>query len=175
MNRPGHQLLAGAGFPFDQHRGGGGGHVLNELEDFLHGRVFAQNILEGKLLAELLAQVRHLILQGALAQSPLDDQPQVVDVDGFGQEIISSQPHGLDCLVNAAKTGHDNHGYGQLPPPDLLDQLHAVELRHLQVGEKDAVVVFGQSLQGSPTIAGGIDLEAFAGLQKSAQLVACLG
>ena len=36
VERAGHQLLAGAGFAGDQHRGLGVGHLADNLEDLLH-------------------------------------------------------------------------------------------------------------------------------------------
>ena len=47
MNGPGDQLLAGAAFAGDQHRGIGRRDQRDALEHLLHGRAFAQQLLLG--------------------------------------------------------------------------------------------------------------------------------
>ena len=44
MDRPGHQLLAGAAFAGDQHRGIGRRHQGDPLEHLLHGGALAQQV-----------------------------------------------------------------------------------------------------------------------------------
>ena len=65
----------------------------------------------------------------------------------------------LHRLVDAAEAGHDDDRHRQLPLLDALDQLHAVEVRHLQVGEHDAVAVLRQRVQGRLAVADGVHRE----------------
>ena len=54
---------------------------------------------------------------------------------------------------------------GKLPLLDAFDQLHAVEVRHLQVGQHDAVVVLRQRVQGRLPVGHGVDRKLPPGLQ----------
>ena len=57
VDRAGDQLLAGAAFAFDEHRGLGVGHLLDQPEDLLHRLALAHDVVQpvgpGKVLAEL--------------------------------------------------------------------------------------------------------------------------
>ena len=139
----GHLFLTGAGFPFDQHGGGGRAHIGDQFEDGVHTRALAEHVVEGVLRLQPLPQVSHLVLQGALTQGALDQYPQIVNVDGFGEKIVGAQPDGLHGIVDAAKRRHDDHGHRQAPFLDGADQIKAIEAGHAQISQNKTVVLFG--------------------------------
>ena len=120
----------------------------------------------------LLAELDHLVLQRPLAQHAVDHQPQVVGVHRLVEEVVGAHAHGQHRLVDAAEGAHDNYGNGELPFLDALEQAHAVEVRHLQIGEQDAVAVLRQRVEGGPAVADGVHREMAVRREESAQLLA---
>ncbi len=122
----------------------------------------------------LLAQVEHLVLQRALAQGALHDQAQVVGVDRLGEEIVGAEAHCLDGLVDAAVAGHHDHGHRQGLLADFADQFHAVEARHLEVGQEQAVIVMlpaGKGLERFLAVAGVVHDDPALDFEERPQLV----
>ncbi len=66
VNRPRHQLLAAAALPLNHHRGVGGGHVFDHLEQVDHCRGFAQDTVIALVQMKCLAQVADLLLRADL-------------------------------------------------------------------------------------------------------------
>ena len=70
VDRLGDQLLARAGLALDQDRALGPGDVPDQLEDLVHLRVLADDVVEAVILLELLAEPQDLVLQGPLLRAP---------------------------------------------------------------------------------------------------------
>ena len=172
VDRPRHQLLARAGLAEDQHRADRLRHVADQLEDVVHPRALAQDGVERELLVQLLAQLRHLVLQRPLAQGALDHQPEVLQVDRLGEEVDGPQPHRLHGLLDGAEARGDDHVGRQPALLHLLEQLQAVDPRHLQVGDDHAVGALGQRLQRVAAVGRGIHREAGVGLEEHLDLLA---
>jgi len=66
----------------------------------------------------------------------------MLHVNGFGQEVISAKAHGLHGLIHAAEAGGDDDGNRQPAFLHFLDDLHAAQPGHFQIGDNNAVVVF---------------------------------
>ncbi len=147
MDRFGDLFLAGAGLALDEHGRAGLGDVADQLEDRVHARALADDVVERVALLQLLAQVHDLVLQAALAQHALDHQTQMVAVDRLGVEVVRPQAHRLHRLLDVAVIGQDDHGDRQGALLDVLDQLQ-VEARRFQVNQQDTVVLRLQRLQG---------------------------
>ncbi len=102
VDGPGHELLARAALPVDEHRGARGGDLLQEPEDLLHGGILAHDppVHRGALQAG--AQVEHLLFLGRGPEDAVrgmgHDQGNEVDV----AEIA--------CTVSRA--GNDQHPQG---------------------------------------------------------------
>ena len=170
VDGPGHLLLAGAGLALDQHGRRGVGDVGDQLEDRVHPRVLAEDVVELESALQLGPQRGHFVLQGPVAQGPLEDQPEVVDVDRLGQKVIGPHADRLDGLVDRAVAGGDDDRDRQPAALDLLEQLHPVQPRHPQVGDQDGVVVFQQPLEGLVAVLGGVHLQTGVGLQQGLKL-----
>jgi hypothetical protein len=170
VNGPGDLLLAGAGFALDQHRGRRMGHVVDQLEDGVHLRVFAEDVVERELALELGAQTGHLVAQGALAHGPLNDQTQVVDVDRFGEEIVRTQADRLHRLLDSALAGGDDHRDRPVALLDVFNELHAAHAGQAQIGDDDAVMVLRHVAQGLLAVRGDVQLEERVNTQQGLQL-----
>ena len=95
------------------------GHVGDQLEDRVHARILAEDVLKGELaLAVPPRSAATSSLQGPFAQGPVDHQPQMVDVDRLGQKVVGAQADRLHRLVDAAVAGGDDDGDRQ---PALLN------------------------------------------------------
>ena len=156
VDGPRHQLFAGSGLADDQDRADRLGDVADQLEDVVHPRALAQDVVKLELLVQLLAQGRDLVLQRPLAQRTLDDQPQVLEVDRLGQEVGGPQPHRLHRMVDRAESRRDDHVRGQPALLHFFEQLQPVDARHLQVGDDHAVGTLGQGLERIAAVGGGV-------------------
>ena len=102
VQRPRHQLLAGAAFPLDQHRGPRGRRLPDGVEHLLHGRGCPQNVLEPVLRIQLRLQPLVLRAHLPLRQRALQQQLEAVQVHGLGQEIVGAALHGFHGRLNIA-------------------------------------------------------------------------
>ena len=102
MHRTGHLFLAGARFSFDEHGRVGMGDIGDQLEDRVHARILAQDVLKGEFALQFLRQRHHLILRGPIRTGPVDDQPQIVEVHRLGRENQGAHANRLQRLIDAA-------------------------------------------------------------------------
>ena len=172
VDGPGHLLLARARLALDQDRGRGVCQVADQLEDLVHLRVLAQDVVEAEMRLQLLAQVNDLVLQRAFAHGPFHDQQQMIDIDRLGQEIVGAQPDRLHHLVDAGIPGGDDHRHGQVPLHHLANQVHPVQPGHAQIGDDQAVKAIEERFQSFFAVAGDIDLVVGVGLQELLQIAA---
>ena len=110
VDRPRHQLLAGAGLAGQQHRAARLGHALGAREQLADGAAVADDPVVAELDVALVEQVAQaesgpLILDGA----PRDDQ-QFVHLERLLQVVAGAELHGLDGALDAAVRGHHHHG-----------------------------------------------------------------
>ena len=146
----GDQLLAGAGLALDQDGALGPGDVADQLEDAVHLRVLADDVVEAVALLELLAEPQDLVLKRPLLQRPVHHQLQVVRVDRLGQEVVGPQPHRLDDAVDRAEAGRHDRGDQHPALGDLADQVHPAHARASEVGDQHAVVGPAQAPSAPP-------------------------
>jgi hypothetical protein len=166
VNRAGDFFLTRSGFPVDQHRGRGWSHMADQVEDVEHVTVLAEHVMKGVLACQLLAQGDDLVLQGSFTQSPFHDQAQMLRVGGLGEEFVGAKLHGLDRFLDAAAArGHD-HGHVKPSLLHRLDQFHAVEARHLQIGNDEAVGAIHHCFEGASSIRDSVHFDADTQSQK---------
>jgi hypothetical protein len=102
MQRPGHQLLAGAGLAVDEHRGVGLGQAADGAEDLLHRRRLPEDL---RHRAELLDGAA---LVGALLDGAPHQLDSLVHVEGLGQVFEGSALEGRHRTVEIGVGGHDD-------------------------------------------------------------------
>ena len=110
VDRPGDQLLPGAGFSLDQDVGVGPGGLPDEVEHRLHGRALADHVVEARARRERLPQPAILLDEPAPFGRALDGQTEhVVGRQRLQQVIERPRPHGLDRGLDASVSGDHDH------------------------------------------------------------------
>ena len=84
----------------------------------------------------------------------------MLGVGRLGQEVISTHAHGLNGFVNTAVACGHNDRYREPASLHLLDQFHAVEFGHSEVGDHDAVGTLNEQRQRLVSIASEVYLDA---------------
>ena len=120
------------------------GDIVNQLEHCMHVRVLAQDVLELKARSAAAIVTRPPRLARSARARPAalpngdDRRPPV------SSRNRKRQPNRLHRLIDAAVPGRHDDRDRQATLLNLADQIHAVQFRHGQVGEDDAVIVLGQ-------------------------------
>src|SRR5271168_1722563 len=105
------QLLAGAALPADAHGGVGGRYAPHQVEDGPHHVAGADQVAQGFLALELVAQDAVFTLDEQLFDGPLDDGAQHLGVHGIAEEIVDARLHGAHRGGFARIAAqHDHHG-----------------------------------------------------------------
>ena len=105
----GAQLLAGAAFTFEQHGGVGGGGTINGGHDLAQRRRVANDVGPTAACGSFLFQQAVVVQQASLRERALDEQQEMIRVDGLGQEVQRALLHGRHGILDAAVRGHHNH------------------------------------------------------------------
>src|SRR5690606_10478825 len=152
------EFLAGARLPLDQHAGAGGGNLPRHLEDALHGRRTADDVVEAVALVDLAAQVLVLALEFALLEDTADQHAEFLEVHRLHEVVERAELHGLDGRLHRAVPGeHHKLGLGVFIA-DVLEQLHAVHLGHLEVRQDQVHGLIAEQQEGLLAIGGEEDL-----------------
>ena len=156
----GGELLARAALALDQHVRAGLPHALDGVVNLLHPeadphqRVVAMPVLDPGLQDDLL------LLELLLVEDSVDDDLQHVQLERFLKVVVAAVLHGLDGRLHGPMAGHDDHlGLGTVFL-DGREQLQAVDVRHLDVGENDLVGLVLDPLQGRQPVVHDVDLVA---------------
>ena len=138
MQRPREQFLACAALAFEQHRGVGARRPLQRHDHLFQRRRLADDLRRAAAHRELVLEQNVFGDQAALGQRALDEQQQMVGIDGLGEKIERAFLHRRDGVLNAAVGGH--HDDRQLRIQLLRGAKHAeaVALREPEIGHDDS-------------------------------------
>ena len=143
VERAGHELLARAALARDEHRRGRVGHALED-------RVELRDALRRADDAEARAR-RGGRRIGAAELAGLerlrDDLAHLVLVEWLGDEVERAALEGLDGGVDRPVRGDEDDGQLRLDLERPLEERHAVDLRHLEVGDDEIDVVLAEQVQ----------------------------
>ena len=106
MDLAGHEFLAGAAFPADEHGDLGGGHLADETEDALNLDALTEEPAHTPLAPQSLAQGEVLDLQPAHGHRASQEHAQLVDGDRFGEEVARSPVHRPQRVLARVVAGH---------------------------------------------------------------------
>jgi hypothetical protein len=151
----GHEFLARATLAIDQHRRVRGGDLLHDAEHGLHRAVRADHVLDPKAAAQLFAQARVLVQQSRALEGARQCQQQDLAIEGFGQIVEGTLAHGFHRRANAAVGGHEHDTGARLLALDFLQERHARQVGHLEIGEHHVERLPAQGSHGQPSAAGG--------------------
>ena len=122
--------LAGAALPAEKHRQRSGGGPSQGAVQSLHGGAVGDPGFRG-IRRRRAHQGPQAIQQGQKG----------VQVEGFGQEVVGPEPHGLHDVLGFPEGGHEDHaqpGLKPARPPDQLQPAHArqPQVRHQHMGRR---------------------------------------
>jgi len=133
MDGPRDQFLAGAAFAGDQHVGRGGRGLANGVKHLPHRRRPADQAVTGR---RRVLRCAGLLAAGVeLGQRPAHRGVQFLVGKGLGQVLLGADLDRRHGSFNGRVAGdHDHFGVGQVLP-HVPDQLQAIGLGHLEVGD----------------------------------------
>ena len=135
VNRPRHELLAGAALSGDHYRRGAVRDLSDRVEDLDHPGALADDVLEAMLGLQLLAKVLILGAEVLALEGVLDDQVDFVELERLGDVVVGAELHRLHRGLGRGHRGHHDHrGVGRLFLSRAQD-LEPVDLRHAKVGD----------------------------------------
>ena len=171
MNDFGDEFLTGAAFALQEHGRPRGGHLLDNLEDRLHGRGFADDIFQAELRVELLTQRDVFYFQILLAQGAGDAHLQLVNLQAaFGDVIVGAAFHGFDGQFLRAVGGHEDADGRPGQRLGAGNELHPVLAWQPEVGEEHVEAFPFEKVQGRLGIFG--EIHVVMVLERGAQAVA---
>ena len=150
-----HQLLAGAALARDHGGGGAVRDLADGVEDLDDLRALADDVLEAVLGLELLSEVQVLVAQPLALEPVLDDQVDLVELEGLGDVVVGAELHRLHRRLGGGDGGDDDHGRVGRQVPGGPEHLHAVHLWHAQVGDDGVEGVPPDRLDGGLPAVGG--------------------
>jgi hypothetical protein len=158
VDGPGHDLLAGAALPGDQHRGARLRHLLDELSNLADGRRVAQHLPLGGAHASPVAEHPVLGEQGPVLQRLLHHQPELVHLEGLQDVVVGAELHRLDRVLGGGEGCHHDHLGGW---PRFLHGAQQVDARlppQPEIGEDHVDRRLGCAGQGAGHVGGGRDV-----------------
>ena len=163
VQRARHQLLAGAGLAFDEHRRLAGGGQADALVHFAHGFADADEFAVLRRLGVRRGRGQGSAGFGARAQGAVEHLHHGGAADRLGQVVEGAQAHRLDG-AGAAGIGRQ-HQHGRQPRRacgQRGQRLQAVHAGHALVQEDGAVAVAFDPAQRLFAAAGGMHFVAQA-------------
>ena len=147
VNRPRHELLAGAGFAQDQDRALRFGHELCTLDHLLNRSTPAHDAVVIELFIALAQEVAVLRAETLVVQRPADHHQQLVDHERRLQIVERAQLHRFDGAFHRRVCRHHENlrALGFRSRADVLaDEIESARLRHHVVDDEDVEASFGQ-------------------------------
>ncbi len=133
MQRPREQLLARAALAAYQDRGVGSRGAMELLRHLPELRVLADDPRRAATFCQLFLQEHVLAQHAAPGQGTLDDEQQVIGVDGLGQEVGSAFLHRGHRVLDASVGRHHDHRKFRVVLVRSAHHAKAVTSRELQV------------------------------------------
>ena len=109
VNRPGHQLLAGAALPLNQHRRLGSSDLADEVAQTLHSRAATEQLGTGRLGRIPLTQVSVYLDELGKLLGLLESDIYLVRGKRLDQVIKSAIPHAGHGRFDGCMAGHHDH------------------------------------------------------------------
>ncbi len=154
----GDEFLAGAGGAAQEDGGLGGRGLLEEGEDVLHGGGVADDGVEGVTVVELGVEALVFGFEGAGAEGALEEEFEVVEVDGLGEEVGGAFLHGFDSGLDGAVGGEENDDEIGVGGAGATEELEAVGAGHAQVGEHEVGRGVGDEAESGVGVFGEADV-----------------
>ena len=137
LDGAGDQLLADAGFAFDEHRNVGGSGALAERDDALHAFAAHDEVGEGQRAFDLLLDAGDLAGQRFDLERALDRHFETLGRHRLDDEVDGAGAHGVDRSVDRAVRGLHDDGRNAGLALELVQHAHAVEAGHHEIEKNE--------------------------------------
>ena len=136
MERPRHELLAGAALAVDQNRGAARRRLHDQVEDLLHPRAAADDLAEPVgVRLEILAEHAVLGDEAALGQGVAHDGEHFVVLERLGDVVEGAALHRGDRALDRRERRDHQHRQLVVYLLQLVERGHAVHARHHDVDD----------------------------------------
>ncbi len=88
-----------------------------------------------------------LVLQALAIEAALHDVHDLLDLERLEDVVVGAALHGLDGRLDGAEARHDDGQHGQALLGDLLDELEAAHVGHLEIRDHEVVAAAVQLLE----------------------------
>ncbi len=131
---PGQHRFARAGFPHDNHRGGGIGDFLDPTQQIDDAFALADDH-RGKLVLGVFleAHVRQFAVQGAEFQCALGQNFDLGQFERFGKVVERPLLYGFDGALDRPHAGNDDKGQGVVRGAGLLQQIEPADIPQVEI------------------------------------------
>ena len=153
----GDELLAGAAFALDEHRGAAGRHLGDKVEDLEHDLAFAHDVGEVVALLEGALELEVLFFGAMAGDGGADVGQQLFVVPGLLDEVFRAGADGFDDVVHGAVGGDHDDGQLGLALLDLRQQFEAALAGQGQVEQHQVEVFLLQNAQPLVAVGGHSD------------------
>jgi hypothetical protein len=136
MQRARDQLLPRAALAGDDHRAAERRDLADRVEQAAHRCAAPDHAVE-LAIAEQLAVLRDLGAQPARLQHPRDGEPQVIEPQRLGQEIVGAALQRLDGLLDRAEGGDHDEARRRVEAAAMVQQVAAAVARQAQVAHHE--------------------------------------
>ena len=126
MDRSGDHAFAGPVFTGDQDARSCIGNAVDDVENFQHSVVVAQDVFQATSAVELFPQFLVFERNVSLRHRPLDCQAEFVIDQRFGQQVKCPCFDGFHRSVWGGVARHDQNGRVGVPTACVLDQFESV-------------------------------------------------
>ncbi len=110
---------------------------------------------------EGLAEAEVLRREAPLLEAALDDVHHLLDAEGLEHVVVGAALHRVDGRLDGAEARHDHRHHVGVVLVDVLEQLDAPHVGHLQVGDHQVVGVRVDLGERDAPVFGRADLKAF--------------
>jgi hypothetical protein len=157
VDRPGDELLAGAGFAADEARRVALRDLLDHVEDALQRLARADDPIELVDVLLGVAEVVELVLHALHFERLLDLDLHLLDLERLLHVVERPVLHRFDRGGHRAERRHQDHGGRRMQRLRRAQHVEAVAAAHLQVAQHDVEVAVVEPLDGGVAIGGFID------------------
>jgi hypothetical protein len=152
MDGAGDQLLAGARFAADQHRGVAARHLLDHVEHALERAARADDPVEIVDVVLGVTEVVDLVAEAPVLERLLDLDLHLLDFERLRHVVERADAHRFDGGVHRSERGHqDDHGVG-VERLRRAQHVETVGAAHLEVAQHDVERPLVQLLDGGVAV-----------------------
>jgi hypothetical protein len=130
------------------------------MEDVAHAGAGGDDVVEVVAGVQLLAEGTVFVAEGAELEGFGEDGEEVVDGEGFGEEVLGACLHGFDGGFDGAEGGHDDDGEEGAALAEFAEEGEPVFAGEAEVSNDDV----GAIEEGESQFGGGGEVDVVAGV-----------